>query len=63
MKIDFFKVFLDLFRKCLGFVFDLNGPRFVLFATRNWVSPLGSCEALKNVDKASPGLFIVRVGG
>ena len=26
LKIDFFKVVLDLFRKCLGFVFDLKGP-------------------------------------
>ena len=25
VKIDFFKVVLDLFRKCLGFVFDLKG--------------------------------------
>ena len=24
VKIDFFKVVLDLFRKCLGFVFDLK---------------------------------------
>ena len=26
VKIDFFKVVLDLFRKCLGFVFGLKGP-------------------------------------
>ena len=47
---DFFKVVLELFRKCLGIVFGLKGPVF---------SPLGSREALKNVDKASPGVFIL----
>ena len=28
VKINFFKVVLDLFRKCLGFVFNLKGPNF-----------------------------------
>ena len=56
--LHFFKVVLDLFRKCLGFVFGVKRPIFVLFTTRNWVSPLGSREALINIDKASPGLFI-----
>ena len=46
--LDFFKVVLE-FSKCLGFVFGLKWPTF---------SPLGSHKALKNVDKASPGLFI-----
>ena len=46
--LDFFKVVWELFRKCLGIVFRLK-PTF---------SPLGSREALKNVDKAFPGLFI-----
>ena len=57
--LDFFKVVLDLFGKCLGFVFCRKRPTFVLFATHNWVSPLGSREALINVDKASSGVFIV----
>ena len=35
VKIDFFKVVLDLFRKCLGIVFGLKRPIFVLFTTRN----------------------------
>ena len=55
---DFFKVILDLFGKSLGFFFGVKVPIFVLFATRNWVSPLGSREALINVDNAPPGLFI-----
>ena len=33
----------------MGIVFDLKRPTY---------SPLGSREALKNVDKDSPGLFI-----
>ena len=56
--LDFFKVVLELFRKCLGIVFGLKMPTFVLFATRNRVSPLGSREALINLDKASPGLLV-----
>ena len=51
--LDFFKFVLVLFRKCLGIVFSLKRPTF---------SPLGPREALKNVDKASPGVFIVWVG-
>ena len=31
----FSKIDLELFRKCLGIVFDLKRPTFVLFATRN----------------------------
>ena len=30
-----FKVVLDLFRRCLGFVFGVKRPIFVLFTTRN----------------------------
>ena len=45
--LDFFKVVWELFRKCLGIVFSLKRPTFF---------PLGSSEALKYVDKASPGL-------
>ena len=56
--LDFFKAVLDLFGKCLGFVFGLKRPIFVLFSTRYWVSPLGSHEALVNVDKASLGLLV-----
>ena len=29
--LDFFKVVLELFRKCLGYVFGLKGPRNKLF--------------------------------
>ena len=47
--LDFFKFVCELFRQCLGIDFRLEMPAF---------SPLGSREALKNVDKASPGLFI-----
>ena len=39
--------------------FDLKRPAFVLFATRNGVSPLGPREVLVNVDKASPGLLVI----
>ena len=56
--LDFFKIVLVSFGKCLGFVFPIKMPPFVLFATRNRVSPLGSREALINVDKASPGLLV-----
>ena len=48
--LDFFKVVLELFRKCLGIVFRIKKPTF---------SPLGSREALKNVNKASPEVFIL----
>ena len=47
--LDFCKVVWELFRKCLGIVFSLNRSTF---------SPLGSRKALKDVDTASPGLFI-----
>ena len=47
--LDFYKDFLELFWKFMGIVFRLKIPNF---------SPLGSCAALKNVDKTSPGLFI-----
>ena len=46
-----FWTFSKLFGKCLSIVFRLKRPTF---------SPLGSREALKNVDKASPGLFIYK---
>ena len=36
-------------------------PYIIRFATHNCSSPLGSREALINVDKASPGLFILPV--
>ena len=69
-----FWTFSKLFWSCLGSVWalfsTLKGPLLVvfepfliLFTTHTCCSPLGSREALKNVDKASPGLFIVRVGG
>ena len=38
--------------------FKILGQLLSLFATHTSCSPLGSREALKNVDKASPGLFI-----
>ena len=50
---NFSEFFLELFCKFLGIIFRHKKPSY---------SPLGSREALKNVDKASPGLFIV-VGG
>ena len=57
--LDFFKVVLELFRKCLGIVFGLKRPTFILFANRIWVSPLSSREALINVDKAPHGLLVM----
>ena len=44
-----FWTFSKLCGSCLGIVLGLKRPTF---------SPLGSREALKNVDKASPGLFV-----
>ena len=34
------------------------GHLLSLFPTQNWCSPLGSREALKNVDKASSALLV-----
>ena len=31
----FSKIVLEFFRKCLGIVFDLKRPTFIVFATRN----------------------------
>ena len=39
------------------------GQLLSLFATHTDCSPLGPREALKNVDKASSALLVVRVGG
>ena len=49
------------FGKCLGFVFPIKMPTFILFATRNWVSPLGSPEDQINVDKASTRLLVLNL--
>ena len=65
-----FWTFSKFFWSCLGSVWalfsTLKGPLLVvfepfliLFTTHTCCSPLGSREALKNVDKASPGLFIM----
>ena len=64
-----FWTFSKLFWSCLGSVWalfsTLKGPLLVvfepfliLFTTHTCYSPLGSREALINVDKASPGVFI-----
>ena len=58
---DNFEVVLELFRKSLGFVFGVKVPIFVLITTRKRVSPLGSLEALINVDKASPRLLVLKL--
>ena len=58
---------LELFRKCLGIVFCLKRPTFSCIFSPTLhsllpvpiVSPLGSCEALINVMKAPPGVFIL----
>ena len=58
---------LVLFRKCLGIVFGHKRPTFsfIFSPTLHSVLPvpilsgLGSCEALINVMKAPPGVFIL----
>ena len=66
--LDFSKVVLDLFRKCLGIVFGIKRTTFdCIFNTKLYpllpiADPLlwgpANGEALINVDKASSGFFI-----
>ena len=69
-----FWAFSKLFCNCLGSVWamfsTLKGPLLVvfepfliLFTTHTCCSPLGSREALKNVDKVSPGLLVPQKRG
>ena len=64
-----FSTFSKLFWSCLGSVWalflalkcpllDVFKPHLILFAIHNYCSPLGSREALINIDKASPGFLV-----
>ena len=63
--LDFFKVFLELFRKCSGIIFGFKRPTFGCILTLShplrypyFLLSFGAPRSPKNVDKASPGLFI-----
>ena len=60
-RLYFFTVVLELFRKCFGIIFLIVWALLILFATRNWVSLLGSCEALTKIQGILPELPVIPI--